>query len=136
MREERLLERIRMREKEPARRDSPDTRRIIDSIVKHIQRILNTKQGNVPIAEDYGIPDFLDFLQTYPDSVRDIERSIRLAIQKYEPRLQAVRVSYIPQEADVISLHFQITAKLWTESKAPVLLETIVDSSGEISIRG
>jgi len=26
------------------------------SIVAHLQRILNTRQGNVPIAHDYGCP--------------------------------------------------------------------------------
>src|SRR5919108_6440448 len=98
MREERLLERIRTFERDPARRSRTDHGRLVDSILGHIRLILNTRQGNVPIAPDYGVPDFLDFLQTYPDSVREIERSICTAIGSFEPRLTGVRVAFIPQE--------------------------------------
>jgi type VI secretion system protein len=136
MREERLLERIQTWEKEPMRRNKEDSRRIVDSVLRHLQRILNTKQGNVPIAEDYGVPDFTDFLDDLPDSVREIEKTLRLTIQKYEPRLKAVKVSLIPQEEDLLSLRFQIVAKLTTESKTQVLFETIIDTDGKVSIKG
>jgi type VI secretion system protein len=136
MREERLFERLQTWEKEPSRRGKEDPRRIVDSVLRHLQRILNTKQGNVPIAKDYGVPDFTDFLNSFPDSLREIEKTIRLAIQKYEPRLTAVRVSFIPQEEDPLSLRFQIIARLSTESKTQVFIETIVDSDGKIDIRG
>ena len=136
MREERLLERIRTWEKETTRRGKEDPRRITDSVLRHLQRILNTKQGNVPIAEDYGTPDFSDFLLTYPDSVREIERTLRVAIQKYEPRLKAVKVTFIPQEEDLLSLRFQIVARLSSESKSQVFFETQIDSDGKINIRG
>jgi type VI secretion system protein len=137
MREERLLERIRVWKKEPARREREDVRRISDSILYHLQRILNTRRGNVPIAEDYGIPDFTELLYSYPESVRDIEKSIRQTIQKYEPRLKAVRVNFIPPEEDVLSLRFQIIAQLATDlDKVPVLFETVVDSDGKIKVSG
>jgi type VI secretion system protein len=135
MREDRLLERIRTWEKEPAKRGSEDPGKIVDSVVRHLQRILNTRQGNVPIAEDYGIPDLLDFLQTYPESVREIERALKLAIQKYEPRLQAVKVRLVPQEEDILSLRFQIVAKLSTETRRQVLFETLIDADGKIDVQ-
>jgi type VI secretion system protein len=135
MREKRLLERIRAWEEEPSLRGREDPGRVIDSVVAHLTRILNTRQGNVPIADDYGIPDFLDILHGFPDSVRDIERTIKLAIQKYEPRLQAVRVTFSPQEEDIFSLRFQIAARLAGESRRQVFLETTVDSDGKIDVR-
>src|SRR4030065_1609997 len=102
MREERLLERIQTWEREPARRGKEDPRRIVDSVIRHLQRILNTKQGNVPIAEDYGTPDFTDFFLTLPKTEtnpkKEIEKAIRVAIQKYEPRLKGVRVNLVDQE--------------------------------------
>jgi len=146
MREERLLERLRAWEKEPARRGKENPRRIVDSVIRHLQRILNTKHGNVPIAEDYGTPDFTDFFLTLPKTEanpkREIEKSIRLAIQKYEPRLQGVRVSLLDQEGeadlhmDPLTIRFQITGRLAMESKTQVFLETIVDSEGKINIVG
>ncbi len=109
---------------------------MVDSILRHLKRILNTKQGNAPIAEDYGVPDFSEFMSALPRSVGELERSIRLAIQKYEPRLTGVRVSFIPQEEDRLSLRFQIVARLAAESKNPVYIETVVDSDGKIEIKG
>ena len=99
-------------------------------------RILNTWQGNVPIAPDYGIPDFIDLLQTYPESVRDIERSMRLVISKYEPRLSAVRVNFLPSDEQSFRLRFQITAKLkQDQEKTPVYIETEIDSDGKVNVR-
>lgn len=136
MREERLLERVRAWKKEPWRRGKEEPRRIIDSILRHLRRILNTKQGNVLIADDYGVPDFSDLLNALPDSIRDIEKNIRAAIQKYEPRLAGVRVNFIPQEDDPLSLRFQITARLAMDAKTQVFIETIVDADGQVEIRG
>jgi type VI secretion system protein len=135
MREERLLERLRIWDREPERRAKNDPKKIVDSVIRHLQRILNTRQGNVPIAEDYGVPDFTDFLHSYPESLREIEKTIRQTIQKYEPRLRAVRVNFIPQDDDVLSLRFQIMAKLSVdEGKTPVFIETLVDSEGKVNI--
>ncbi len=67
MAEERLLERIRTWKNEPNRRSRGEPRRQIDSIVAHLRRILNTRQGNVPIADAYGVPDLTDFMLSYPD---------------------------------------------------------------------
>ena len=117
-------------------RNREDPRRVTDSVLRHLQRLLNTKEGNVPIAPDYGVPDFTDFLHSYPDSVREMERTLRLVIQKYEPRLKAVRVSFVPQDESALSLSFQITARLSTEEKTQVLFETRVDSEGKIEVRG
>ncbi|MBW2246213.1 MAG: type VI secretion system baseplate subunit TssE [Deltaproteobacteria bacterium] len=137
MREDRLLKRISAWKKEPHTRLREDPKRTIDSVLDHLQQILNTRQGSVPIGEDYGVPDFTELLHAYPDSVRDFERSIQQTIQKYEPRLNGIRVRLIPQDEDLLSLRFQITAKLATEDhKEPVLFESVVDSDGKISITG
>jgi type VI secretion system protein len=137
MREERLLERIRSWQQKPERRAREDPRRTIDSILRHLTRILNTKQGNVPIAEDYGIPDFTDFATSYLESVGGLERSLRQVIQRYEPRLKVQRVSFVPQEEGALSLRFDIVARLATSGeKVPVHFETVVDTNGKVSISG
>ena len=136
MREQRLLERIRSRKMEPERRESSSLTRTTRSVLEHLMRILNTWQGNVPIAPDYGIPDFIDLLQTYPESVRDIERSMRLVISRYEPRLSAVRVTFLPSDEQSFRLRFQITAKLKQDQEnIPVYIETEIDSDGKVNVR-
>jgi len=84
---------------------------MIDSIVRHLERILNTRQGSVQIADDYGIPDFTDTSSGFSDTVRDLERTIRNTIQKYEPRLKSVRVKVVPQEETTLTVSFQIVGR-------------------------
>jgi len=105
-------------------------------VLSHLQRILNTRQGNVPIADDYGVPDFTTLLEGYPDSLRGFERSIRETIQKYEPRLTAVRVRFTPDEEDPQSIRFQILGKLAAgDHKDPVHFESSIGPDGKIRIR-
>lgn len=134
MHEERLLERIRSVEREPLRRGGDNQRRGIESVLSHLKRILNTRQGNVPIAADYGIPDFLDFLQTYPESVHAIEQNIKNAIDKYEPRLSGATVIYLPDETETLTLRFQITASITEEKGRRISFETVVDTEGRIHV--
>jgi type VI secretion system protein len=135
MQEERLLRRIIAWEKDPHRRTREDPKRIIDSVREHLQRILNTRQGSAMIGEDYGLPDFAELLRDYPDSLRDFERSIRMTIQKYEPRLKMVRVKLLPNEEDLLTLRFQVSARLAAqEQRVPVLLESTVDQDGKVNI--
>ncbi|HPV49307.1 MAG TPA: type VI secretion system baseplate subunit TssE [Smithellaceae bacterium] len=136
MREERLLERIRTWENEPHRRSSSDFRRQVNSLLSHLQRILNTRQGNVPISGTYGIPDLLEFMTSYPESVTGIEKTIREAIACYEPRLSDVKVVFMPQDEDLLCLRFQIQARLSAGAGRNILIETIVDSDGKISLAG
>ena len=137
MREERLTERIRSWNRAPDRRGRPDPKRMVDSIVRHLERILNTRWGSAQIADDYGIPDLTDLRSGLPDAVQNLERAIRNTIQKYEPRLEAVRVKFIPQEETILTVNFQIVARLAVEGeKNPVTFQSVMDSDGKVTIRG
>jgi type VI secretion system protein len=137
MREERLTERIRSWNRAPDRRGGPDPKRMVASIVRHLERILNTRWGSAQIAADYGIPDFTALRSGLPDAIRDLERAIRDTIQKYEPRLEAVRVRFIPQEETILTVSFQIVARLVLEGeKNPVTFQSVMDSDGKVTIMG
>ncbi len=136
MREARLLERIRFRERDPLRRENDNPAKMIDSIQDHLRQILNTRQGNVPIQEEYGTPDFTEFLTEYPQSLRGFERAIRQTILQFEPRLRAVRVTFTPQEEDRLAVKFQIFARLAaSDGNKSVVFESLLDSDGKISIK-
>ena len=137
MREERLLERLRAWKERSGSRAEEDSDQIVESVIRHLTRILNTKRGNVPIAEDYGVPDLTDFLSLPSESVNEIERSLRQVIQRYEPRLKVQRVSFVPSEEGDLSLRFEIVSRLVTSpKKGPVHLQTIVDANGKVSVVG
>jgi len=136
MREHRLLDRIRLAAKNPSRRVTEDPKQMIRSVQEHLQRILNTRQGNVPIADDYGIPDFTNLMSGFPESRRAIERTIRNTIQTFEPRLQGVRVVFLDQQEDKLTLSFQISAQLVLAGhKDPVTFESVLDAGGRIEVK-
>ncbi len=134
MREERLLERFRAIEKEPQRRETMDPNRQILSILRHMECILNTRQGSVIIAPDFGMPDFTNLKMFGDESAREIEQTIRDIITKYEPRLVQPRVGFTPQEEDLLALRFSISAKLAIDENIPVVFNTIVRDDGKIQV--
>ncbi len=135
MREERLLRRIRTLKKEPHRTAREEPHRVVQSVMEHLQRLLNSRQGNVPIAEDYGVPDLTDVAYTYPDSVREVERALRNTIQRYEPRLRNVRVSSLPpDESSPLNLRFEVKARL-AQGDERIFFETLIDPEGKVQVR-
>lgn len=134
MREERLLERIRRWEKTPQSRDREDPKKAIDSVVRHLQRLLNTHQGSVQVADDYGLPDIMHVLQQGPDAALDLENAIRDVIEKYEPRITGVRVRLAPSDDGKFSLTFNVQGKLRSDAQ-PVAFETVVGSNGKVQVK-
>ncbi|MFH1984869.1 MAG: type VI secretion system baseplate subunit TssE [Pseudomonadota bacterium] len=135
MYEERLLERICNLEARAGERAGTDITRATRSIIMHLQRMLNTRQGGVPIDDDYGVPD----LTNYPgdnlvETGKNIAATIRDFITRYEPRLDKVRISFQTQDEDVLALRFRLEGDLLRENKTPIVLETLVDSTGKISV--
>lgn len=137
MSEQRLLERIRLMELDPDSREVADPTQVVNSILRYLRLILNTRQGSVEIAPDFGVPDFTAMVGSSGlDSVRDIESSINEVILKYEPRLQHVKIEFIPQEDSPLALQFKLQAQLMLEHRGmPVVFETILDPDGRITVK-
>ncbi len=136
MREFRLLERVRYIAQHPDRRGSADPNAMLNSVLHHVQLILNTKQGAVPIASDYGVPDFTDIAGSYAsDAVQDMERELSAVIAKYETRLHGARIEFESQQEDVLSLKFRILGKMVLDDRElPVVFESVVQSDGKITV--
>lgn len=137
MLQERLLERIRRIEQDPEHRGLVDPNQVAASIMLHLQKILNTRQGSAPIDDDYGVPDFTDLAASFStEIVRDLVRAIKDVIQKYEPRLSTIKIEVNPSGKDVLELHFKIEGKMRMDDnrEMDVSFETIVDPDGRISV--
>jgi type VI secretion system protein len=135
--EERLTERIRNLEKGVGRSSEKDTARVTNSILNHLRRLLNTRQGSVPIADDYGMPDFTSFLgENLTDQAEMISGLIRNMILKYEPRLGSVQVVFTPDKDEVLSLRFKLQAEIMNlrDEKVALELETVISSDGKIRV--
>ncbi len=136
MREYRLLERIRNIAKNPERRGRADPNAMLNSVLSHVQKILNTRQGAVLIDPNYGVPDFTDIAGSYAsEAVQQMEESINTIIARYEPRLHNPHVEFEPNQNDVLALRFRILGKLDLEGQdIPVIFESVVQSDGKIIV--
>jgi type VI secretion system protein len=111
---------------------------LIESIISNLTKMLNTRQGGPMIQpDDYGMVDITDISTRFPDSVSDVQKAFRIAIEKYEPRLKNVQVEHIGEGTDLQTLKFKITAQLADrKGRESVYFETVVDPTGEVQLNG
>ena len=137
MYEERLTQRIRNLERKNQLKDTDDLSYVITSIISHLQRILNTRQGSVPIADDYGMPDFTNYQGLgVAEQAKDIGDIIKNMIMKYEPRLGGAQVTYEPDKDDPLSLRFKLQTEIVhvRDERVVVELETVISSEGKVRV--
>lgn len=136
MREKRLLERLRAIEQDPDWRGESDPKAAVASVLGHLGKILNTRQGSAPIAPDFGVPDFTAIASSFGlDSVPEIEGAITGVIKKYEPRLTDVQVGFEPQPDKPFTIVFKLSARVAVEGRqTPVVFETILNPDGRITV--
>ena len=103
------------------------------SIVDHLTRLLNARQGALVHLPDYGLPDITAMYMGLPYSVKDITEMIRQAILKYEPRLNQVRVECKKIDTREFVLQMVITARLVTGKN--IALDTFFMSSGNAEVK-
>lgn len=132
-----LLERVKDPRSDAPRSIQHDTQTIADSILRHLRRLLNSRQGEACTAPEFGIPDLTEISHGFPDSIGDMQKAIQASIEKFEPRLGKVRVKHIPSDLHALYLKFEITAQILTANeKAFLQFETLVDHSGRVDVKG
>ncbi len=137
MSEKSLLERLRHPEAAAQRHGEESLQEMADSILGHLQRMLNTRKGNAPTVPDYGVPDLTDLARGFPESATTLEDALRACIEKYEPRLRDVAVRYKESPDDVLSMSFEVTGRLVTQGdEAGVWFLTRVDPEGRVDVKG
>ncbi|NWD26414.1 type VI secretion system baseplate subunit TssE [Pseudomonas yamanorum] len=81
---------------------------IVESVARHLAKMLSTRMGSVQTLPDYGLPDLNSMHLSLHDSVSQARFLIERFIQAYEPRLKDVRVKVLPQDRDPLALAFAI----------------------------
>lgn len=136
-REKSLLERLREPDAQPGRSIHENTNRLAESVMANLRHLLNSRHGITPIRADYGIPDLSDVIHDFPDAIAAMRKAIKAAIEEYEPRLRRVTIKHVAAPEDPLGLHFEITGELVTEGeRASVWIETRIDGSGAVQVRG
>lgn len=137
MREHRLLERIASLGSDAERSHITRAEILVDSILDHLRRILNTRQGSVPLDLSFGVPDFTNLAGSFNSGttaqmIEDISRMI----QRYEPRLRQPQIRFSESQDEVLSLGFAISGFIAVDNQdIPVSLSSHVASNGRISLQ-
>jgi type VI secretion system protein len=109
---------------------------VAESVLKHLERLFNVRQGNVGTRSDYGLPDINSLTHKFPDAGIEFRKAIKRAIDEFEPRLRNTTVTADSEgRDDQLRLRFRISAKLIAKGmKRPVNFTTQVDDDGKFRV--
>ncbi len=135
----RLLERIRAMAMAPSERRQPDVEELQNSILQHLIRLLNTRQGSSIIAQDYGMPDFSSMCTSdNAANIASIENILTRVITRYEPRLKDIQVRFHKDRNEPFKISFALTATMnvhGLQDDHTMYFQTVLTPNGRISVR-
>lgn len=136
MKERRLLERISHWEEGGERTNQTQVDILVRSVMDHLRRLLNPRQGSVPLDPQFGVPDFTNIAGGLASgSPREIEEAIRRMVQKYEPRLKSPKVTLNRESTDVLAIRFDLGGMLEVDNRdIPLQLSTTVGANGKVHV--
>jgi type VI secretion system protein len=138
-REQTLLERIRVCGERGRTRYEPtateDLDALMESVRRHLGHLLNARHGMSEGMPDYGLPALTDLTIGSGDYIEKVQEAIRVAIDKYEPRLRRVRVSRVVDEEAPHTVSFRVDAVLMSQTgEHHVWYQTEVSGTGEFEV--
>jgi len=116
-----------------------DVQALAESVRSNLARLLNSRQGMSPAQPDYGLPALTDVPLEAGNAIGGLRETIRHTIERYEPRLQRVRVTSPPDEDLDLRrrLVFRIDAVLVSRSgEHLVRYQTSLSGTGEFDVAG
>jgi len=137
MDERRLLERLSYWEHGAKRTNLPQLEVLTQSILNYLQRILNTRQGSVPLDSQFGLPDFTNGagVSLTSGSFEEISASIEHMLSKYEPRLSDATVSIDSSDPLGEGIVFSINGTIRSNDRSlKAHLSARLGNNGKVSI--
>jgi len=134
MTDKRLMERL--KSKDGTRRNyQSNIFELTQSVKGYLFRLLNTRQGSAAV-QDFGVPDISDLPGGFATpETRLISRLISSAIEKYEPRLQDVDVSFTGAGKKNLTLCFELKGTMMCNGqKTALIFRTDLGSNGMFTI--
>ncbi len=108
------------------------------AVLRDLENLLNTVHTARDIPPEfadvrdsivgYGLPDLASIEAISADQRASIGRTIRAAVERFEPRLRRVRVTLLKQDNELkLSLKFRIDARLAVDPAPEVAFDTILE---------
>lgn len=86
--------------------------RLVSSVKRQLERVLNTRRGSCRSAPDLGVVDLNDSTQSSDDTGGRIREAIRHCIREYEPRIDGVEVFAVDNTTAVPGMAFRVNASV------------------------
>jgi type VI secretion system protein len=90
----------------------PPAERRMRSVLDHLRRLFNTREGGLPHLSGYGLPDISEIYRSMPDSMEQLRTALERAVSRYEPRLMNVRVTSRTGMTRGLTLTFILSGEL------------------------
>lgn len=108
---------------------------VMDSVRRHLGRLLNARHGMSEALPDYGLPALTDLTIGSGDYLQRVQEAIRVAVEKYEPRFRRVRVTRAVDDEERHTVSFRVEATLISQSgEHRVCYETLVTGAGQYEV--
>lgn len=106
-------------------------------VLESLRLLLTSRAGSALACPEYGMLSVVDVVHSCPDALGTVAKSIKKAIELYEPRLTAVTVRPIGAEpGGELLLRFEMTAQLVNGSRrVPVRFETQIDAARHLRVK-
>ncbi|MDO3379326.1 type VI secretion system baseplate subunit TssE [Geoalkalibacter halelectricus] len=118
---------------DPASYPGDPARATLESVQRHLQRLLNARRGSLAYLPEYGLPDLGVVYENLPYSVEDLAHQVSRLIEHFEPRLSAVRVRPLAALDDDRRIRLEIVAQLTTLGEAR--FQTVFECAGSAEVR-
>lgn len=113
-----------------------EIRAVRESVIAHLRQLCATPRGSALLWEDYGLEDATRIFHEYPGSVGEVQRRIKEAFTRYEPRLTNVSVKHIPADGVALVLRFDIEGTLLVAGRpVAVRFTSTLDADSRMELR-
>lgn len=122
-------------------------RQMLAAVRRDLEDLLNTRQTPSELPEGYrelkrsivtyGLPDLVSLAAITSQQREAIADRIREIIERFEPRLKDIRVTYLPGENSAErSIRFKIDARLAVDPSPDVAFDTVLElASGQYEVK-
>lgn len=90
----------------------PEREQRLHSVLSNLNRLFNTRQDALLHLPEYGLPEAAAIYRDADYPIAELQKDIKEAVERYEPRLRRVHVERLADADDDIRLSFLISAEM------------------------